>query len=134
MSDQDAQGKTPPTVLVVEDYDETRLLMRQVLERKGCRVIEAETGVEAVTCARQGGIDLILMDLGLPLIDGVSVTIRIREISSMMNVPIVALTAYDSDEVRASALEAGCDEFINKPIDADQLNGILDRWLPGGRA
>ena len=126
MSDEQAA----PTVMVVEDYDDARFLIRQVLERRGCRVVEAQTGVEAVTLARREALDLILMDLGLPLIDGVSATLRIREIGSLAGVPIVAITAYDSDEVRASARAAGCDEFIAKPISAEQLDGVLDRHLP----
>ena len=117
-------------VMVVEDYDDTRVMVRQVLERKGYRVLEALNGMEAVELARRERPDLILMDINLPLIDGVNATRRIGEIEGMSDVPIVALSAYDSPELRESALRAGCVEYLNKPINVDQLAELVHRLLP----
>ena len=118
------------TVLVVEDYDDTRSMIRQVLERQGYRAVEARTGIEAVELARREHPDLILMDINLPLIDGVNATRRIRQIEGMSDAPIVAVSAYDSPELQDSALTAGCVEYLIKPIDADRLKDLIDRLLP----
>jgi CheY-like chemotaxis protein len=118
------------TVLVVDDYDDTRLMMRQVLEGQGYRVIEALTGIEAVKLAGRERPDLILMDINLPLIDGVNATRRIREIEEMSNVPIVAVSAYDSPDLRDSAITAGCVEYLLKPFDTAQLGSLVNRLLP----
>ena len=119
-----------PTVMVAEDYDDTRVMIRQVLERQGYHVVEARSGIEAVELVRHERPDLILMDINLPLIDGVNATRRIREIEGLNDVPIVAVSAYDSPELRDSALAAGCVEYLIKPIDADRLKDLIDRWLP----
>ena len=118
------------TVMVAEDYDDTRLMIRQVLERQGYRVLEARNGMEAVELARHERPGLILMDINLPLIDGVNATRRIRELEGLNDVPIVAVSAYDSPELRDSALATGCREYLTKPIDADRLKDLIDRWLP----
>jgi two-component system, cell cycle response regulator DivK len=125
-----ADNTSKLTVMVVEDYDDTRLMVRQVLERQGYRVREAMNGMEAVELARREHPDLILMDINLPLIDGVNATRRIGEIEGMSDVPIVALSAYDSPELRESALGAGCVEYLNKPINVDQLGELVHRLLP----
>ncbi len=78
----------------MEDYDDTRLLLRQVLERLGCNVLEASNGQEAVDIAGREHPDLILMDLDLPILDGIAATQRIRQQAEMEKVPIVAVTAY----------------------------------------
>lgn len=119
-----------PTVLVVDDYDDTRLMMRQVLEGQGYRVIEALTGIEAVKLAGDKRPDLILMDINLPIIDGVNATRQIREIEEMRDVPIVAVSAYDSSDLRDSALTAGCVEYLLKPFNAAQLESLVNRLLP----
>ncbi len=120
--------------MVVEDFDDTRSLIRRVAEGKGHRVVEALNGIEAVELARREHPDLILMDINLPLIDGVNATRRIREIEGMRDVRIVAVSAYDSPELRDSALAAGCAEYVMKPIDADRLKDLIDRLLPGGES
>jgi CheY-like chemotaxis protein len=118
------------TIMVVEDYDDTRAMVRQVLERQGYCILEALNGMEAVELARREHPDLILMDINLPLIDGVNATRRIGEIEGMGDVPIVALSAYDSPELRESALGAGCVEYLNKPINVEQLEELTRRLLP----
>jgi CheY-like chemotaxis protein len=114
-----------PTVLVVEDFDYIRLLMRQVLEMKGYHVVEAVNGWEAVEFATREHPHLILMDINLPILDGTTATEIIREHEELQNVPIVIITAHDSADFRADAVEAGCTEYLTKPFDIDQLQTIL---------
>ena len=117
------------SVMIVEDYDDTRYMIRQVLEQQGYRVVEALTGIEAVELARQERPDLILMDINLPLIDGINATRRIREIEEMSDVPIVAVSAYDSAGLRETARERGCIDYLVKPVDVEQLKNLVNRLL-----
>ena len=119
------------SVMIVEDYDDTRYMIRQVLEQQGYRVVEALTGIEAVELARQERPDLILMDINLPLIDGINATRRIREIEEMSDVPIVAVSAYDSVGLRETARERGCIDYLVKPVDVEQLKNLVNRLLRG---
>ncbi len=117
------------TVLVVEDFDDTRFLMKLSLERQGYRVLEAVDGQRAVEVAASERPDLILMDLSLPVLDGLSATRRIRENSELRGVPIVAVTAHGEAQYRDKAMAAGCDDFFNKPIDFHKLEGVMRRHL-----
>ncbi len=121
---------TPLKVLVVEDFDDTRSLMRMELETRGYRVVEATNGAEGVECAGRERPDIILMDIGLPEMDGIAATRLIRQGDSMRDVLIVALTAHHETEYRAQALAAGCDAYLTKPIDFDWLIDLLGRLLP----
>jgi two-component system, cell cycle response regulator DivK len=120
----------PLKVLVVEDFEDTRFLMRLELEQRGFRVIEATDGAQGVELAVRESPDIILMDIGLPLIDGIEATRRIRCEDSMRDVLIVALTAHHETEYRAQALAAGCDAYLTKPVDFDWLIDLLGRLLP----
>src|SRR6476620_11730167 len=82
------------TILVVDDFDDNRLLLRIWLERRGFRVVEAENGLEAINRATSETPDLIIMDMEMPRLDGLSATRRIREVPSLSKVPIVAVSAY----------------------------------------
>jgi CheY-like chemotaxis protein len=117
--------------MVVEDYDDTRLMLRQALETKGYRVLEAINGQEAVDIANREHPDLILMDLDLPILDGISATQRIRQQAQMDGVPIVAVTAYPMSYTRVKAFAKGCDEYMAKPIDLAELEELVTRYLPG---
>lgn len=117
--------------MVVEDYDDTRLLLRQVLETKGYRVLEAINGQQAVDIAERDHPDLILMDLDLPILDGIAATQRIRQHAELTRVPIVAITAYPMSYTRVKAFAKGCDEYMAKPIDLNELTELLSRYLPG---
>jgi two-component system, cell cycle response regulator DivK len=117
--------------LVVEDFEDSRFMMRQLLEMAGHRVVEATDGEEAVELAVIERPELILMDLSLPKLDGLAATRKIREQRGLGHVPIVAVSAHDSPESRKEALAAGCDEYVAKPIDFDQLSALLNRLLPG---
>jgi CheY-like chemotaxis protein len=118
------------TIMVVEDYDDTRVLLRQALETKGYRVLEAIDGQEAVDLARREHPDLILMDLDLPILDGIAATQRIRKLPEMYQVPIVAVTAYPMSYTHVKAFAKGCNEYMAKPIDFAKLEELLNRYLP----
>ena len=124
-----AAEATRPTVLVVEDFEDNRFMMRRLLEMSGYRVVEAVNGNQAVEMAEQERPDIILMDLSLPMLDGLAATRRIRERNGAGRIPIVAVSAHDSADFHAEALAAGCNEYVTKPIDFDQLVGLLDRLL-----
>jgi two-component system, cell cycle response regulator DivK len=122
----------PYTIMVVEDFDDTRAMLRRALQMNGYRVVEASNGLEAVDLVRRGCPDLILMDLNMPVMDGLEATERIREcLETRKDVVILAITAHDTYGMREAALEAGCDGYIKKPIDFDRLDTtILNRLLP----
>ncbi len=123
------QDNAPLTVLVVEDYDDTRHLMRIELEQRGFRIVEATNGEEAVSAAVRERPPIILMDIGLPVIDGIAATRRLREREETRDSLIVAVTAHHESEYRAKALGAGCNAYVTKPIDFDWLRDLLDRLL-----
>ncbi len=129
-SEQSSAQSPAPTALVAEDYDDTRAMMKMVLGRRGFRVLEAQNGLEAVEIARREHPRLILMDINLPLIDGVNATRRIRETEGLEGTVIVAVTAYGSPDMRSTALAQGCDGFIAKPFELAQLEELLERLLP----
>ena len=118
------------TIMVVEDYDDTRLLLRQALEAKGYRVLEAINGQEAVDVSMREHPDLILMDLDLPILDGIAAMQQIREQADMTDVPIVAVTAYPMSYTHVKAFAKGCNEYMSKPIDFAELYEILNRYVP----
>lgn len=124
---EDEAARAGKTVLVVEDFEDNRFMMRRLLEMSGYRVVEAVNGQEAVEEALRVQPDLILMDLSLPLLDGLAATRRIREQQQLKNVPIVAVSAHDTADFHADALAAGCNEYVTKPIDFDELETLLQR-------
>ena len=107
--------------------------MKKLLELSGYRVLEAINGEEAVEMATDQRPEIILMDLSLPLIDGLAATRRIRKLPSLNAVPIVAVSAHDTADFHADALAAGCDAYITKPIDYPELEEIVHRLLSKGR-
>lgn len=126
----------PPrrTVLVVEDYDDSRLMLKTLLERRGYSVLEAVNGEEAVEVAQRAQPDLILMDINLPLLDGFVATKYIRQQQGLRDTPIVALTAYGNNKSREVALAAGCDEYLEKPVNFEQVERLLKHFLPSGNS
>jgi CheY-like chemotaxis protein len=113
------------TILVVDDFDDTRLLLRTWLERKGFRVVEAEDGMKAVALAQSESPDLIIMDMEMPELDGLKATRRIREVQRLSSVPILAVSAYGADQFRDQAIAAGCDEYVSTPFEPDSLEGLI---------
>lgn len=123
-----------PLVLLVEDYEDTRSMMRRQLELGGFRVVEASDGREAVERAGSLRPAVILMDLNMPVLDGFTAALRIREREETRGVPIVALTAYDTAEFRAAARAVGCSEYLPKPVAFDQLLSLVSRLSSAVRA
>lgn len=119
------------TVLLVEDTEDNRQMMRKLLEMSGYRVLEAINGEEAVKVASQEKPRIILMDLSLPLIDGLAATRRIRSLPGLNSIPIVAVSAHDTADFHSEALAAGCNAYITKPIDYPQLENIVSGLLLG---
>jgi two-component system cell cycle response regulator DivK len=122
--------KQGQTVLVVEDYDDARELISVLLSGGGYRVIEARDGAEAVEVARRECPDLVIMDMSLPGVDGLTATQAIREIEELCHMPVIACSANDVREWADKALAAGCNEFVSKPLDFTALEEALKRLLP----
>jgi two-component system cell cycle response regulator DivK len=118
------------TIMVVEDFEDNRFMMRRLLEMSGYRVVEAVNGEQAVEIATKERPSLILMDLSLPLLDGLAATRRIRQHEALRRVPIIAVSAHDTSDFHADALAAGCNDYVTKPIDFEQLEKLLLRLLP----
>jgi CheY-like chemotaxis protein len=117
------------TIMVVEDYDDTRMLLKAGLEGLGYSVLEASNGQEAVDIAGREHLDLILMDLDLPILDGIVATQLIRQQPEKQHVPIVAVTAYPMSYTRVKAFAEGCDDYMAKPIDMSELARLVNRYL-----
>jgi DNA-binding response OmpR family regulator len=119
-----------PTVLVVEDDDNSLFVLKSILGTKGYRVLEAWDGKQAVEVAEAEKLDLILLDLQLPRLNGLGVIRRLRENATFESLPIIIMTGYDPEKYRGTAIAAGCDDFLLKPIDFDRLDAVLDYFVP----
>ena len=104
--------------------------MRLALEDKGYRIVEASDGASAVEAAERERPEIILMDLHLPVMDGIAATRRIRSNPELKDTVVVALTAHSDQDYRSRALSAGCNAFVTKPIDFEFLNDLLTNLLP----
>ena len=128
MEYQTAQNYTADalrTILLVEDFDDTRLMMKLWLVKNGYRVVEAETGEEAINVAQRELPDLIIMDMMMPGMNGLDATQRIREYQALRRTPIVAVSAYGVNEYRSLAIEAGCNEYVSTPFDPEALAELI---------
>jgi DNA-binding response OmpR family regulator len=115
-----------PTVVVAEDSRDTRQMLKRALELKGYRVLEAKDGKEAVELTKTYRPNLILVDLNMPELDGLETIKSVRMMKgSQDQVPIVAMTAFDVYGMEAAALEAGCNEYLTKPFDLEDLDKKL---------
>ena len=117
------------TVLIVEDVEDSRYLMRLELEQLGYLVIEAEDGKKAVELALQERPDIILMDLTLPVMDGLAAATMIRDHEEMREVPIIAVTAHQETDFRTGAKASGFDAYVTKPIDIAWLSELIKGLL-----
>lgn len=117
------------TVLYIEDNPENRLLVRRILIAAGFNVLEADSAVNALETLRRQKPHLIIMDINLPEMDGYSLTRQIKNTPGMGDVPIVAMTANVMKGDRERTLEAGCDGYIQKPIDVDNLPAQIAYYL-----
>lgn len=124
-------GEVPArTILVVDDFDDTRLMMRLWLERRGYRVIEAADGLQAFEVARRESPDLIIMDIEMPGLDGLAATRKLRLEEHLREVPVVAVSAYGEAHWRDRAIEAGCNEYVSTPFDPTELSNLITSLLP----
>ena len=120
-------------ILYIEDNLENRTLVKRILEAESFVVLEAGDGPSGMRVAEQEAPALILMDINLPEIDGYEVTAKLRQIPSLAHVPIVALTANVLKGDRERSLAAGCDGYIQKPVDVDMLPAQIAAFLRAGR-
>jgi len=117
------------TILYVEDNPDNRNLIRRVLNAEGFAVIEAPNASQAFENLEKDNIDLILMDINMPDMDGYTLTAKIKKMEKYANIPIVAVTANVMRGDREKSLEAGCDGYIQKPIDIDTLAQQIERFI-----
>ena len=120
-------------VLYIEDNVESRTLVKRVLEVEGYVMLEADDGIDGLRAVREETPDLILIDINLPEIDGYEITTRLRQMEDLNNIPIVALTANVLKGDRERSLDAGCDGYIQKPIDVDLLPAQIAAFLRQAR-
>ena len=118
-------NEQPRTILVVDDFDDTRLLLRTWLRKKGYRVVEAENGKEAIAKVQDSDPDLVIMDVEMPELDGLSATRQIRTLKNFAELPIVAVSAYGADMFREQALAAGCNDYMSTPFEPDELEKLI---------
>jgi two-component system cell cycle response regulator DivK len=115
-----------PSVLVAEDSQDTRIMLKRAFELKGYRVFEAEDGMQALEMARKYRPSLIVIDLNMPVLDGLEAVRSFRKLEGDdQQIPIVAITAYDVYGMEEAALEAGCNRYLAKPLDLEELDRTL---------
>ena len=119
----------PRTILVVDDFDDTRLLLRTWLERRGFRVIEAANGLQAINQAETEAPDLIIMDLGMPAMAGDQATARLKADPSTRDIPVIVTTAFSYGPLIDRAISAGADEIMHKPFTLKLLRAAMQRHL-----
>ena len=122
-------NETGQTILVVDDMSDNIILISLSLQDMGYRVVTASNGADAFNVAKLARPDLILMDIAMPQQDGLAATRRIREESELKDVPVVALTAFDTDGFRQAAFDAGFNGYLTKPIDFDRLRNLISKLL-----
>ena len=121
----------PPQILYIDDDPLNRTLVNRLLTNYNFAVVEAGNGLEGLQIARKTKPSLVLMDLNMPGLDGHETTTRMRSISGLKDIPIVAVTANSTDQARLLALAAGCDGYITKPIDVDEFPHQVMAYLDG---
>jgi CheY-like chemotaxis protein len=126
MLEKDSRDRT---VLIVEDDEDARYLMRLELEHLGYLIVEAENGEQAVEVAEREQPDIILMDLSLPRMDGIAATQKIRATDGFNGVPVIAVTAHQETDFREEAKAAGFDAYVTKPIDMNWLSELIKGLL-----
>jgi two-component system cell cycle response regulator DivK len=118
-------------ILYIEDNIDNMILVKRVLEIEGYEVIQAETGQEGINQAVNNAPDIIITDINLPDIDGYEITNRLKQDQTTAHIPIVAMTANVMQKDRKNVIDAGCDGFISKPIDIDELPEQIESYLKG---
>jgi CheY-like chemotaxis protein len=118
-------------ILLVEDNEMNRDMLSRRLAKRGYAVVMAVDGAEGVDMARSESPDLVLMDMGLPVMDGWTATRHIKADPTTARIPVVALTAETTEGDREKCLEAGCDDYDTKPVDLERLIGKIEALLGG---
>ena len=121
-----------PTILYVEDNEDNVYMLVRRLRRHGFEVIVARDGAQGIEAARRERPDLVLMDLGLPVLDGWEATRRLQQAAETRSIPVIALSAHAMAGERERALEAGCDDYDTKPVDLDRLLAKIHAQLDRG--
>jgi CheY-like chemotaxis protein len=115
-----------PTVLIAEDSRDTRIMLKRAFELKGYNVLEAEDGNEALEVVNETRPNLIVVDLNMPVVDGLETIKEIRRLEAPgEQVPIVAITAFDVYGMKEAAMEIGCNTYLSKPLDMEELDRAL---------
>jgi len=116
------------TILIAEDVESNFLFLEEVIGRTGAHILWATNGQNALDMFTQNNIDLILMDIQMPLMNGFDATRAIKKLNP--NIPVISQTAYAMAEDRAKSIAAGCDDYISKPISSQKLLSLIDNYLP----
>jgi CheY-like chemotaxis protein len=114
-----------PTIMIVDDDDDVRGMIAQFLHSIGYQVIQAENSSEAQRHALESLPELILMDIGMPHVDGLTAVWKMRERPELSEIPVVILSAYDSYDLRAEAASTGCQGYLTKPVEPDHLKTVI---------
>lgn len=117
-------------ILIVEDQEDNRAILRDLLTNAGFELVEANNGLDAVKIAERDRPDLILMDIQLPMIDGYEATRRIKSIPALSNIPVIAVTSYALSGDEAKTRAAGCDDYVAKPFSPRDLLKRIRNFLP----
>ena len=126
---QSGNRPKPHNILIVDDYEDNRQMMRKLLEMIGYRVLEADNGLDALRLTQQERPSLIIMDLGLPLLSGLDAARMIHETPETSEIPIIVLSAYDDADARDDAIASGCRGYLTKPVDYAKLEKIIRTLL-----
>jgi CheY-like chemotaxis protein len=116
-------------ILIAEDFEDNRIALKLMLNLAGFEVIEAGDGQQAIEAVRCDKPDLVLMDLSLPVIDGFEATRRLRAEAEFERLPIIIISAYDSEESRDDAFSSGGTDYLCKPVEFDDLKMMIDKYL-----
>ena len=119
----------PKTILIVEDNDDNRLIYRQYLTHAGYRILEATNGIDGVDLALRERPDLVLMDISMPQMDGLTATRHLKAHPVAQSIPVIALTAHAMPADADMALAAGCDAYLAKPVMPRQVRVEIERWI-----
>lgn len=117
------------TLLIIEDNPDNMALAEEILEDAGFATVQAMRAEDGIERLQQGEIDLVLMDMSLPEMDGLEATRIIKANNSLKAIPVIGLSAHAMQSDRDKALEAGCDDYLTKPIDENELLEMINRFL-----
>jgi CheY-like chemotaxis protein len=126
---QSSQQPELHNILIVDDYEDSRQMMRKLLELIGYSVLEADNGLDAVRLTQEKKPCLVIMDLGLPLLSGAEAARMIRETPETSKIPIIILSAYDATSARDDAITARCNSYLTKPVDYAKLEKTIQALL-----